>query len=96
MLSHQQLFFGLKQFNRVITSAKIGTIELTGLVTIKNMADGQCAAAIFAVLATIPALTLNKSSRVIPGFRGTPAGMITISLPSSPLPNSSFPTKAVT
>lgn len=27
---------------------------------------------------TIPALILNKSSRVIPGLRGTPAGMTTM------------------
>jgi len=37
---------------------------------------------------TIPALMLNRSSRVIPGFLGTPAGMITTSDPSSAFPNS--------
>ena len=30
---------------------------------------------------TIPALILNKSSRVIPGFLGTPAGIMTMSEP---------------
>ena len=31
--------------------------------------------------ATIEALVLNRSSRVMPGLRGTPAGMTTISAP---------------
>lgn len=31
---------------------------------------------------TMPALMLKRSSRVIPGFRGTPAGMMTTSDPS--------------
>ncbi len=32
-------------------------------------------------LATIEALVLKRSSRVMPGFLGTPAGMTTISAP---------------
>lgn len=31
---------------------------------------------------TIPAFVLNKSSRVMPGLRGTPAGMTTTSAPN--------------
>jgi hypothetical protein len=34
-------------------------------------------------LLTMPALILNRSSRVMPGLRGTPAGMITTSQPLS-------------
>uniref|UniRef100_A0A2P2LTY8 Malate dehydrogenase n=1 Tax=Rhizophora mucronata TaxID=61149 RepID=A0A2P2LTY8_RHIMU len=40
---------------------------------------------------TIPALMLKRSSRVIPGFLGTPAGMITTSDPSKALPSCSSP-----
>jgi len=40
---------------------------------------------------TIEALVLNKSSRVIPGFRGTPAGMITKSMPVKQSANWSAP-----
>ena len=32
---------------------------------------------------TIDALVLNKSSRVMPGLRGTPAGIITTSTPAN-------------
>ena len=34
-------------------------------------------------VATIEALVLKRSSLVIPGFLGTPAGMMTISMPTS-------------
>nr|GMC99699.1 hypothetical protein MtrunA17_Chr8g0360511 [Ipomoea batatas]GME06386.1 hypothetical protein MtrunA17_Chr8g0360511 [Ipomoea batatas]GME18499.1 hypothetical protein MtrunA17_Chr8g0360511 [Ipomoea batatas] len=36
---------------------------------------------------TMPALMLKRSSRVIPGFLGTPAGMMTTSAPSRALPS---------
>ena len=36
----------------------------------------------WANLATIDAFVLNKSSLVMPGFLGTPAGMTTISAPT--------------
>jgi hypothetical protein len=38
----------------------------------KNIASGQCLAHASARPETIPALVLNRSSRVIPGFLGTP------------------------
>ena len=40
---------------------------------------------------TMPALMLKRSSRVIPGFLGTPAGMITTSAPSKAFPRCSSP-----
>ena len=40
---------------------------------------GQCTAIFSASFLTMPALMLNKSSRVMPGLRGTPAGMTTTS-----------------
>ena len=40
---------------------------------------------------TMPALMLKRSSRVIPGFLGTPAGIITISDPSNACPSCSSP-----
>jgi len=42
---------------------------------------GQCSAAAVISVRTMPALMLNRSSRVMPGLRGTPAGMITRSQP---------------
>ena len=42
------------------------------------------------------ALVLNKSSRVIPGLRGTPAGTITTWQPVNDWPISSIPVPAVT
>ena len=47
------------------------------------MALGQTLAAAAARSRTMDALVLNKSSLVIPGLRGTPAGMITTSQPSN-------------
>jgi len=38
-----------------------------------------------------PALVLNRSSRVIPGLRGTPAGMTTTSQPVNASSNCSAP-----
>jgi len=49
---------------------------------------GQCLAIASQRPFTIPALMLKRSSRVIPGFLGTPAGMITTSAPSKAFPNS--------
>ena len=46
-----------------------------------NIASGQTLEAASERDIAIPALMLNKSSRVIPGFLGTPAGIITILLP---------------
>ena len=46
---------------------------------------GQTAAAATAKSRTIEALMLKRSSRVIPGLRGTPAGMMTTSQPSREL-----------
>ena len=58
--------------NQVSPSAKIGTVEFTGLEMIKKMAEGQCFAQASASPETMPALVLKRSSRVIPGFLGTP------------------------
>mmetsp|Transcript_18628 Transcript_18628/g.33364 ORF Transcript_18628/g.33364 Transcript_18628/m.33364 type:complete len:204 (-) Transcript_18628:31-642(-) len=58
-----------------------GTMEFTGFTINASMALGQY----FAQASTKPfamsALTLNKSSRVMPGLRGMPAGMSTKSHP---------------
>lgn len=63
------------------TSAAMGTVELTGLLIKLTIAFGQLFAIPSQRVLTIPALILNRSSLVIPGFRGTPAGMITRSMP---------------
>ena len=63
------------------TSEAIGTVELTGLQMMHNIASGQTLEAASERDIAIPALMLNKSSRVIPGFLGKPAGIITILLP---------------
>jgi hypothetical protein len=60
------------------TSATIGTVELTGFEMTKTNALGQWAAIPTAISRTIEALMLKRSSRVIPGFLGTPAGMTTM------------------
>jgi len=67
------------------TSAKTGTVELTGFEMTRMKALGQASAIDSARVAQIPALMLKRSSRVIPGFLGTPAGMTTISAPLSAL-----------
>ena len=54
-------------------SAAMGTVELTGLEMMQTKALGHALATAFDRLATIVALTLNKSSLVMPGLRGTPA-----------------------
>ncbi len=50
------------------------TVELTGFEMIATQACGQCLAMPSASVATMPALMLKRSSRVIPGLRGTPVG----------------------
>lgn len=65
------------------TSAAIGTVELTGFEMIPINALGQDWAQALIKSLTIDALVLNKSSRVMPGLRGTPAGMMTTSTPTN-------------
>mmetsp|Transcript_9001 Transcript_9001/g.26978 ORF Transcript_9001/g.26978 Transcript_9001/m.26978 type:complete len:228 (+) Transcript_9001:539-1222(+) len=74
-------------------SAAMGTVEFTGLLMMLITALGACLATPSMRVFTIPALMLKRSSRVIPGLRGTPAGMTTRSAPSSALPRFSGPTK---
>lgn len=57
----------------------MGTIELTGLVMIARMALGAFLETATARSLTIEAFVLNKSSRLMPGLRGTPAGITTTS-----------------
>ena len=45
----------------------------------RMLSSGACSAAALARSRTMEALVLNRSSRVMPGLRGTPAGMTTIS-----------------
>ena len=52
-------------------------------------------AAAAAIVATMEALVLNRSSLVMPGLRGTPAGMTTISAPARLASNWSAPTNPV-
>lgn len=75
------------------TSAAIGTVEFTGLLIKLTIALGQDLAIPSQIVFTIPALILNKSSLVIPGFLGTPAGTMTRSMPVKASSNLSFPTK---
>ncbi|KAF1762769.1 hypothetical protein GCK72_011032 [Caenorhabditis remanei] len=69
----------------------IGTVELTGLVMMAMRAFGEALAMTAAKSRTIPAFVLNKSSRVIPGLRGTPAGMTMTSAFSTAAYNSFGP-----
>ena len=55
----------------------MGTVELTGLEMTNTNAFGQVCAIACASSAQMDALMLNRSPLVIPGFLGTPAGMIT-------------------
>ena len=73
--------FGSKVPAFLKTSAAIGTVELTGLLITLTIAFGQHLTIPSQSVLTIPALMLNRSSLVIPGLRGTPAGMITRSIP---------------
>lgn len=61
------------------------SILFTGLEMIPINALGQTSAAAIAKSRTIEALMLNRSSRVIPGLRETPAGMMSTSTPSREL-----------
>lgn len=59
---------------RLKISAAIGTVELTGLEMMHTQASGHVDAMASHRTATMPALMLKRSSRVMPGLRGTPAG----------------------
>ena len=59
----------------------MGTVLLTGFEMTRMLASGADSAAAFARSRTMLALVLKRSSRVMPGLRGTPAGMRTISAP---------------
>ena len=50
----------------------MGTVELTGFEMMSTHASGQWRATPSASVATMPALMLKRSSRVMPGLRGTP------------------------
>ena len=54
---------------------------LTGLAMMRMLASGQVSAQAAARSRTMEAFVLKRSSRVMPGLRGTPAGMRTISAP---------------
>lgn len=68
--------------NFFICSAKIGTVELTGLEMIATMAFGQFLETAVAKSRLRVAFTSKRSCRVIPGLRGTPAGITTTSHPA--------------
>ena len=59
----------------------MGTVELTGFEMMATKASGQLSATPAAREATMLALILKRSSLVMPGFLGTPAGMTTRSQP---------------
>ena len=69
----------------------MGTVELTGLLMTAKKALGACTAAASAMEATMDAFVLKRSSRVMPGLRGTPAGMMTSFASLSASPISSLP-----
>ena len=73
------------------TSTQMGTVELTGLEMMVMMALGQYLATPVQSVLTMPALMLKRSSRVMPGLRGTPAGMMTTSQPVSAAASCSSP-----
>ena len=62
------------------------TIASSGLATLITKAFGQCAFMFAATSFMILRLTSSRSSRLMPGLRGTPAVMITTSLPGDVLP----------
>ncbi|ANB15276.1 hypothetical protein AWJ20_2902 [Sugiyamaella lignohabitans] len=69
----------------------MGTVELTGLEIIRTKALGAYLATPSMMSRTMPALILKRSSLVIPGLRGIPAGMTTMSAPvKAPLRPSSL------
>mmetsp|Transcript_8083 Transcript_8083/g.23117 ORF Transcript_8083/g.23117 Transcript_8083/m.23117 type:complete len:201 (-) Transcript_8083:64-666(-) len=63
---------------------------------IATNASGQLSATPAAREATMPALILKRSSLVIPGFLGTPAGITTRSQPLRHSASSAFPSKDLT
>merc|ERR1719348_824735 len=71
-------------------------VELTGLAIMQIMASGQLRAQASARVATMVAFVLKRSSRVMPGFLGTPAGITTTSQPSRAAPSWSGPMWPVT
>eukprot|EP00037_Helgoeca_nana_P001522 m.27515 g.27515 ORF g.27515 m.27515 type:complete len:382 (+) comp11930_c0_seq1:236-1381(+) len=76
-----KIFLGSYVPRAFICSAKIGTVELTGLEMMATIALGQFFDTAVAKSWLSLALTANRSCRVIPGLRGTPAGITTISAP---------------
>ncbi|KAH3678320.1 hypothetical protein WICMUC_001601 [Wickerhamomyces mucosus] len=86
---------GLKTPCFLKTSATIATVEFTGFEITNILAFGQYLAQFSAIFEIIPPFKLNKSSLVIPGFLGTPAGMITKSAldkaPSNPFSSARYP-----
>ncbi len=58
------------------------TIASSGLVMTMTNAPGQCAFTPSATCAITPAFLATRSSRLIPGWRGKPAVMITTSAPA--------------
>mmetsp|Transcript_8810 Transcript_8810/g.21281 ORF Transcript_8810/g.21281 Transcript_8810/m.21281 type:complete len:215 (-) Transcript_8810:285-929(-) len=89
-------FFGLYFPAFLRTSAAMGTVEFTGFEMTPIRASGQWSATPCTRVRTIPALMLKRSSRVMPGLRGTPAGMITRSQPFKQSPSSASPQKPAT
>ena len=77
-------------------SAAMGTVEFTGFEIMQTIASGHALATAVVRSATMVAFMLNKSSRVMPGLRGTPAGITTIWAPFSESSSWSAPTKALT
>jgi hypothetical protein len=58
-------------------------IASSGLATGMTMAFGQCCTRLGAMLCMIAKLSLTRSSRLIPGFRGLPDVMTTMSEPAA-------------
>mmetsp|Transcript_14876 Transcript_14876/g.49089 ORF Transcript_14876/g.49089 Transcript_14876/m.49089 type:complete len:207 (+) Transcript_14876:1489-2109(+) len=83
LLSNTPCFFS--------TSHATGTVLFTGFEMMFSQAAGQCAAIASTKSRTIPAFTANKSSLLIPGLRGMPAGMTTKSHPASAAPSCEGP-----
>mmetsp|Transcript_43590 Transcript_43590/g.103590 ORF Transcript_43590/g.103590 Transcript_43590/m.103590 type:complete len:239 (+) Transcript_43590:340-1056(+) len=71
------------------TAEAMGTVELTGFEMIRSIAFGQFLAQASMRVATMDALVLKRSSRVMPGLRGTPAGITTSWQSLTALPRSS-------
>lgn len=88
--------FGEKTLCFFKISQAIGTVELTGFEMIQTSASGHVWAIAVVKSATMVAFTLKRSSRVMPGLRGTPAGITTTSQPSSAFFSSAGPTCALT